>query len=113
QTAESLIHVYDSVLERVRTEPGVISAAVTNAIPLGATQPNSAPFQIEGRATDDVDRRPTADVRIITPGYFQTLGVPLVAGRDFADLDRRDGPPVAVVNRSMAKYWDAKDPVGS
>jgi len=113
QTPESLIHVYDGILDRLRAEPGVVSVAVTNAVPLAATQPNSAPFQIEGHATDDADRRPTADVRIVTPGYFQTLGVPLVAGREFTDLDRRDGPAVAMINKSMTKYWDAKDPIGS
>src|SRR5262249_28753370 len=106
QTPESLIHVYDAVLERLRAEPGVVSVAVTNAVPLAATKPNPAPFQIEGHASDDADGRPTADVRIVTSGYFQTLGVPLVAGREFTDLDRRDGPAVAMINKSMTKYWD-------
>jgi putative ABC transport system permease protein len=113
QTAETLIHVYDAIVERLRAEPGVVSVAVTNAVPLSATQPNSAAFQIEGRATDDSDRRPAADVRIITPEYFQTLGVPLVAGRVFTSADRRDGPAVAILNRAMTRYWDQKDPIGS
>jgi len=113
QTAESLIHAYETILDRLRADPGVVSVAVTNAVPLSATQPNAAPFQIQGQATDDADRRPAADIRVITPEYFQTLGVPLVSGRAFTDLDRREGPQVAIVNKSMTKYWDKRDPIGS
>ncbi len=111
--ALSQLRFYEPVLERLAAEPGVVSAAVTNAVPLSATQPGSGPFEIEGRATDDPDKRPTADVRVVTPGYFQTLGVPILKGRSFTALDRRDGPQVALVNASMTRYWDHGDPIGS
>jgi putative ABC transport system permease protein len=113
QTPDSLIRVYEAVIRRLEAEPGVVSVAVTNAVPLSASQPNTAPFQIEGRASDDPDKRPTADVRVITPNYFQTLGVALVAGRAFGDRDRREAPLVAIVNRSMTRYWDRQEPIGS
>jgi putative ABC transport system permease protein len=109
----SQIRFYEPVLRRLQAEPGVVSVAVTNAVPLSASTPNSNPFEIEGRAIDNPDKRPSADVRVVTPNYFQTLGIPLVEGRVFTDLDRPDSPPVAVINRSMVRYWDASDPVGS
>jgi putative ABC transport system permease protein len=111
--AVSQLRFYEPVLERLRAEPGVVSAAVTNAVPLTATAPNPTPFQIEGAATDDPDKRPAADVRVVTPGYFETLGIPLVQGRVFGDRDGRDAPAVAIVNRSMTRYFDKSDPVGA
>jgi predicted permease len=52
-------------------------------------------------------------VRVVTSGYFQTLGIPLVQGRVFTDLDRKDAPAVAAINKSMTRYCDKRDPIGS
>jgi predicted permease len=70
-------------------------------------------FDIEGHVTDDPERRPTTDTNIASPRYFETLGIPLVGGRVFNDLDTDETLPVIVINKSMAKYWDGTDPVGS
>ena len=112
---DSQLRFYKPVLERLKAEPGVVSAAVTNAVPLSATAaPFNNPFAIEGHATDDPDKRPTADVRVASPDYFKTLGVPIVSGRTFTDLDEQtDAPPVVVINRAMLRYWEGQDPVGS
>jgi putative ABC transport system permease protein len=110
---ETLIQFYESVMDRLRGRPGVQAVSVTNAVPLSLTQPGSVAFDIQGRQEDDSNRRPTADIRVVTPEYFQTLGIPRVTGRTFAELDRRDGLPVAVVNKSMTRYWDSSNPVGS
>jgi len=110
---DAQIRFYQPVLEQLQREPGVISAAVTNAVPLSASTPNRNPFTIEGRASDDPDKRPNADVRVVTPDYFKTLGIPLVAGRTFTDLDRKESPAVAIINRAMTRYWDGKDAIGS
>ena len=56
-TPDSQLKFYQPLIERLQTEPGVVSVAVTNAVPLSASTPNNAPFQIEGRATDDPDRK--------------------------------------------------------
>jgi putative ABC transport system permease protein len=112
-TSESQLAFYERLIERVRSAPGVKSVAITNAVPLTALQPGRSPFQIEGRATDNPDKRPTADQRIASPAYFETLGIPLVAGRAFTDLDRADKPPVAIINRAMTRYWEHGNPVGS
>lgn len=112
-SVDAQLRFYQPVLERLQHEPGIVAAAVTNAVPLSASSPFANPFAIEGRATDDADKRPTADVRVVTPDYFATLGIPLVAGRAFSDLDHKDAAPVAIINKAMLRYWDGKDPIGS
>jgi putative ABC transport system permease protein len=112
-TAEAQLGFYLPLIERLEQQPGVVSAAITNAVPLSGVAPFSTPFQIEGRSNDDPDRRPTADIRIASPRYFETLAVPVVRGRVFGDLDHREAPAVAVINQSMTRYWEGKDPIGS
>jgi putative ABC transport system permease protein len=54
-----------------------------------------------------------ADVRMVTPGLFRTLGIPLLQGRDFRDSDREGSPDVVIVNQAMAReYWPGEDPLG-
>jgi putative ABC transport system permease protein len=105
--------LYLPVLERLQAQPGVSSVAITNAVPLAGTVPGTTRFDIEGRVSDDPERRPTMDVRIASPQYFATLGIPLVSGRVFNDLDGEDTLRVITINRAMARYWDGADPVGS
>ena len=112
-TPEAQLGFYLPLIDRLEQQPGVVSAAVTNLVPLAGQAPGSTAFQIEGRTTDNPDQRPTADFRIASPRYFETLGVPLVRGRIFTDLDHREAPPVAVINQSMVRYWDSRDPIGS
>jgi putative ABC transport system permease protein len=104
---------YVRLVERLESQPGVLSAAITNAVPLRTSQPFSAAFQIEGRAVDDPNQRPTADGRIVSAGFFKTLGVPLVRGRAFTDADDREMQPVVVINKAMMRYWDGGDPIGA
>jgi predicted permease len=105
--------LYVPVLERIQSQAGVSAAAITNAVPLGGGAPGTTRFDIEGRVVDDPERRPTADVRVATPQYFATIGVPVVSGRVFTDLDSEESLRVAVINKAMTKYWDGTDPVGS
>jgi putative ABC transport system permease protein len=101
------------VIDRLQGQAGITSVAVTNAVPLSTIAPNSAPFRIEGRDTGDSGRGPTSDVRIVSEQYFDTLGIPLLQGRTFRTSDDADAPLVVVINRSMARYWEGRDPVGS
>jgi predicted permease len=105
--------LYLPVLERLQAQAGVSAAAITNAVPLGGGAPGTTRFDIEGRVVDDPERRPTADVRVATPQYFATIGVPVVSGRVFTDLDSEESMRVAIINKAMTKYWDGTDPVGS
>jgi predicted permease len=104
---------YLPLIERLEAQPGVVSVAVTNAVPLRVAQAGNAAFQIEGRVEDNPERRPTADARIVSAGFFRTLGVPLVAGRTFTVSDTAESMRVVVINRAMTRYWDTSEPIGS
>jgi predicted permease len=104
---------YEAVVKRLEAEPGVVSVAVSNAVPLSAIQPGNTPIQIKGEADAAAGNRPTADLNIVTPNYFATLGIPLLDGRDFATSDTRTGPPVVIINRAMTRYWQKSRPAGS
>jgi len=97
----------------LESQPGVVSVAVTNAVPLRASQPGSAAFQIEGRVNDDPNSRPTADTRIVSASFFKTLGVPLIQGRVFTESDGRESQRVVVINKAMMRYWDKSSPIDS
>ncbi|MDP1572143.1 MAG: ABC transporter permease [Vicinamibacterales bacterium] len=111
--AETLRRFYLDVLDRLEGAPGVTSAAITNSVPLAGLQPGQTNFQIEGRVYDNPDLAPTADVRVASPAYFDTLGIPLLRGRAFSALDHDEAEPVVVINESVARYWDGRDPIGS
>ncbi len=112
-TVNELRKLYLPVLERLQAAPGVSTAAITNAVPLGGGAPGTIRFDIEGRVSDDPERRPTTDVRVASSQYFATIGVPLVTGRAFNDLDTEESMRVIVINQAMTRYWEGTDPVGS
>lgn len=105
------------LLASVQSQAGVSAAAVASSFPLdpdifGMNGMNQR-FRIEGAAQSDAEAQPVAAIRTATPGYFQTLGIPLVSGRVFRESDNEDALPVAVISRSLArKRWGAQDPVG-
>jgi putative ABC transport system permease protein len=104
---------YNSLLERTRNLPGVFSAALAGTIPLEGGLPNTA-FRIEGQPTLEDGTGPRTDVQTVSPGYFETLRIPLLRGRTFTDFDHDEAVQVAVVNQSVAqRYWGAADPVGT
>jgi predicted permease len=103
--------IYRRYLDRIAAIPGVERAAVASA-PLPGF--GSTEFSIVGR-TDDAATlsRQRASWRIVSPGYFDTLRIPIVAGRTFAETDTADRPPVAIVNEEMAgRFWPGQDPIG-
>jgi putative ABC transport system permease protein len=104
-TPASQLEFYERALRRLGETPGVISAAVTNAVPLSAITPGANPLLFKGEG-DTPDPRRTADVNIASPGYFATLGIPVLQGRDFVVGDVADSPRVAIINNEMARYWN-------
>jgi predicted permease len=110
--AETQLRFYEPLITRLRALPGVASAAVTNAVPLTAANPGRTPFLIEGKEVEP-ERRPVTSVSIASPAYFDTLGIPIIGGRAFTDLDHREAPRVAIINQAMVQYWEGKDPIGS
>lgn len=100
----------DGVLARVGALPGVTHVAAVSSLPYGGNNA-SRPFLPEG-TPEDAKRRAVTFQRV-TPGYFATLAVPIVAGRALEESDREDGPQVAVVSRRLAdQFWPGSDPLG-
>jgi len=112
-TPQSVRALYTSVLGRLESSPGVISAAITNGVPLSGVQPGQTRFQIRGVTYENPDVAPTADIRVATPRYFDTLAIPMRGGRAFSDLDHEDAARVVIINESMVKYWEGRDPIGA
>jgi putative ABC transport system permease protein len=103
---------FQQTLERIRALPGVISAGAVGELPLGGGV-RSATFAIEGRPTGPNEALPHSDIRTITPGYFQTMKIPLLKGRDFTEQDNADGRKVAMIDETLARlYWPGEDPIG-
>ena len=111
---DSRVRFVVRALENVRAVPGVRSAGVISRLPLNAGN-SSRSLAVEGRAypapRDAEPRSP--DYLVASPGYFEALGIPIVAGRAFNDDDRPGSPPVAVISQSMARaYWPNENPIG-
>ena len=112
-TPERRAAFFRQVVERVSTLPGVESATGVNGLPLTGLGVGST-FAVDGRPAPPPERRPMGLLRSVTPAYFRTLGIPLVAGRVFTDADVKSAPPVIIVNQTMARrYFPDSNPVGS
>jgi putative ABC transport system permease protein len=99
-------------LEKIRTLPGVRSAAVISILPIQRAGTNGD-FTVEGRPAPPPGQAPLAEMRVASPGLFQSLGIPLLGGRDFTELDGASGPKVAIVNQALARQqFPAGDPLG-
>ena len=103
---------YQQVLQRIEAQPGVESAAAVSFIPLTLAR-GSKGFTIEGRAPTAPEQIPMAGYDIVTPGYFTTMRIHLLQGRDFSWSDAPQSQPVVMINEAMAKtYWPNQDPLG-
>jgi putative ABC transport system permease protein len=103
----------ERILREIRAVPGVRSAGAINYIPLSTFGFNGG-FAIQGRPPFPRDTAPVVEFRLVTPGYFATMGIPLRHGQDFTGADRATGRPVVIINQAMAdRYWPGEDPVGA
>jgi predicted permease len=104
-------NLFAELLARARALPGVESAALASHLPLGAAvRTNSLYLEGAGSTPDDA---PSIDVTVISPGFYETLDIPLRQGRDFRDADDESAPPVVVVNQAAARrFWPGEDPIG-
>jgi predicted permease len=102
----------DSLLERLRALPGVRAAGATSALPMTGSE-NLEPVEIEGRPKPPAGQEMYTDFRVVTPGYFAALGIPLVRGRTFSPTDGPQQAGVAVVSEALARvHWPGQDPIG-
>jgi len=102
----------DRLVDSVQAISGVESAALARVRPFSYLPFFSAPIAVDGYHPAP-DEQPTAEYNQVGPGYFATMGIPLLSGREFTRADNDTAPPVAVVNEKMvAQYWRGEDPVG-
>ena len=104
---------YGPVLAKLRASPGVRAAAIINMLPLQSWGMNGN-FTIVGRPQEsDPSRQPYAEFRVVSSDYFQTMGIPVVRGREFTDRDVDGTAPAVVVNEQFAKrYFPNGDAIG-
>jgi putative ABC transport system permease protein len=108
---EQQIAFFDEVLRRVRALPGVRDAAMSAAQPL--TFKRITPVLPEGQPNVPLAQRPFIDIEAVSPQWFQTMRVPLRAGRDFTAADDAKAPKVVVVNETFARrFWPNENPLG-
>ncbi len=111
--------VVQKLLDRVKSEPGVLSAAISSRYPFepeaitGGPESFSFQFQIEGHALEPGQAPPVSTFAAVSPDYFKTLGIPLKAGRLLAETDKDKAPYVALINEAAKRqFWPNDNPIG-
>jgi len=102
--------VFDAVLSRLRAQPGIVAASLAVVAPLEGSM-MSMSFEVPGRAEKNSDLQ--TNFNMVSPSYFKTLHQPILAGRDFNDLDAKKAPRVAIVNDLFVdQYMPGENPLG-
>ena len=106
-----MVAYYQQAQERLAALPGVTGAGAVSQLPL---QPgNTTRFIVEGEPAPPPGQETEANIRVASANYFQALGIPLAQGRNFAESDKADATPVAIINQSLAeKLFDRRSAVG-
>ena len=111
-TGERAAVYFDRLIERIRANPGVESASLEQFVPLWFQGRSYSSVTVEGympRPGEDAG----IDLNVVGTGYFQTVQIPMVAGRDFSSQDRAGAPLVVIVNQTMAKrFWPGQEATG-
>ncbi|MGA2723803.1 MAG: ABC transporter permease [Bryobacteraceae bacterium] len=106
------IAFFQQVTERVAALPGVRAVGAVSGLPLTGLGGGSA-FAVDGRPAPAPEQRPIGLLRSVSSAYFRTMGIPLLAGRVFADSDTSQAPAVIVVNQTLARrFWLGANPLG-
>ena len=101
---------FDDVLSRVRALPGIQAAGLTDALPLGKNR--SWGIAVKGKVFPR-GQNPSPFIRIVSDGYITSMGIPVIAGRDFSPADTPSSEPVIIVNETLARrVWPGEDPLG-
>ena len=111
--AETAGQFHDRVVSRVTALPGVAAAAFSLQLPLGFSGSGATRVAVDGY-TPPANEEPIVGVNIVSVRYFETMGIPIVAGREFSSADSITAPLAVVINETMAKrYWSGRDPLGT
>ena len=111
-TPELLQQFFDQVEGEVRATPGVSDVGWTSSLPLGFFQDGPVSYEIVGEPPVEDSRRPSSEFQAVSPTYFSTIDLPIVAGRAFDTRDIRGAVPVAIVNEAFAKALGGRSPIG-
>ena len=104
---------YRRALEEMRTIPGVQSAAAINYVPTTNFGFNGG-FQVTGQPPFEAGKAPVTEFRFVTPGYFATMDIPVIRGREFTEQNSATDHPVVIINQAMAtRYFQNMDPIGA
>jgi predicted permease len=111
-TAASQNTLVQTIVDRLKATPGIVDVSPVVAEPF--TQGwTTGQASADGQTPDQVVLNPVLEMELVTPGYFQTLGLPVIRGRAFTDADRRGAPAVVMLSESAARhYWPAGDAIG-
>lgn len=105
------INFFDQLRERVQSLPGVVGAGTVNILPLNGG--NTTRFNVEGDPIPPPGQETEANIRTVNDSYFQTLGIPLLAGRMFDDRDKPDGLQVVIIGKNVAdRVFAGRNPIG-
>jgi putative ABC transport system permease protein len=97
----------------LKTLPGVKSAGISSGIPFGVGNYTTSPVAAPGKSALPPDASVPVDWRVVSPGYFETMKIPLLRGRDFTDSDTVTAPAVMVLSKATARtFWGDEDPIG-
>jgi putative ABC transport system permease protein len=109
---ERVASFYSQLLERAAATPGVASAGAISDLPFSGADTSDS-FTIEGRPPVAKQDEPSTEYRVVTPRYFESMGIPLLAGRDFALSDTKQSPNVVVINQAFARrHFAGESPLG-
>ncbi|HEX6105853.1 MAG TPA: ABC transporter permease [Gemmatimonadales bacterium] len=104
--------LFNRVFPALAAVPGVHAAGGTTVMPFGGSWA-TASFEIEGHQVPENQPGPWGDVRIVSPGFLETLRVPILRGRLLTEQDREGAPPVAVIDEEFVRrYWPNENPIG-
>lgn len=107
-----VVSFYSRLLERVRAVPGVARGGMSDSVPFGGNTSSSV-ITVEGYELRPGESVRSPYQRVVTPGYFEAMGIPVLRGRPFDVRDTADSQEVVIVDRWMAeKYWPGRDPIG-
>jgi putative ABC transport system permease protein len=107
-----VIQFFKLLTERIGVIPGVQKCAIVNNLPL-STSGEPTQFSVDGQVTPSGPDKAQLDLSVVTPGYFETMAIPILKGRQFTASDGSDGQPVAIINQTLAqRYFKGKDPIG-
>jgi putative ABC transport system permease protein len=109
---DTLAAFYEQFDRRLATLPGITSAALTDRVPLGGPQSPTV-VAVMGTSLPPLSERQLANRHLVSPRYFQTLGIPIRAGREFDERDSARVPHVVIVNETFARrFFPGVDPIG-